>query len=153
MFGILVVTHGEMASGIIDATKMIIGEDEEKNANRIQLVTLKEGESPQTLHDEIEKRIKQMAESGIHGVLILTDLFGSSTTNAGVNVMLSNRSEGLRKGFEISVVSGLNLPMVLELIPALKENSSIKELTKIAVDTGRKSILDVADELAKRKRK
>jgi len=153
MFSILIVTHGEMASGIIDAAKMIIGEDEDQSPNSIQPVILKEGESPETFTDEIDKRIDQMAKGGMSGVLILTDLFGSSTTNAGVNVMISRKRAKLSKEFQIAVVSGVNLPMVLELIPALKSNSSIDEMVKLAVDTGRKSILDVADELAKRKKK
>jgi mannose/fructose-specific phosphotransferase system component IIA len=153
MFGILIVTHGQMAEGVIDAAKLIIGESEDSAMNIIQPIILKEGESPETLMDELNKKIEQMAQNGINGVLILADLFGSSTTNAGVKAMLSNESKKVRKGFEIAVVSGLNLPMVLELIPALRSDSSIEELTKLAVETGRKNILDVADELTKRKKK
>jgi mannose/fructose-specific phosphotransferase system component IIA len=154
MFGILVVTHGQMAEGVIDAARLIIGEDEEdRSMNSIQPIILEEGESPETLMEELNNRIEQMAQKGINGVLILTDLFGSSTTNAAVKAMLANKSEKVSKGLEIAVVSGLNLPMVLDLIPALRSDSSIDELTKLAIETGRKSILDVADELAKRKKK
>jgi mannose/fructose-specific phosphotransferase system component IIA len=153
MFGILIVTHGEMANGIMDAVRMILGEPEEKDAPIVEPIVLKEGESPETLIDKINKRIEKMAQNGINGVLILTDLFGSSTTNAGVKAMLSNRHQKVSKGFEIALVSGLNLPMVLELIPALASYSSIGELTKLAVDTGRKGIINISDELVKKKKK
>jgi mannose/fructose-specific phosphotransferase system component IIA len=152
MFGMLIVTHGEMANGVIDAARLIIGEDEDHDSQSIQPVILEEGQSPETLLEEINKRIEQMARNGINGVLILTDLFGSSTTNAGVKAMLSKIGEKVSRGFKIAVVSGLNLPMVLELVPALKSYASIDELIKLAVDTGRKSIMNVADELAKRKK-
>jgi mannose/fructose-specific phosphotransferase system component IIA len=152
MFGILIVTHGQMAEGVIDALKMIMGENEWPAADSIQPVILKEGESPETLIDEIDKRIRKMRESSIRGALILTDLYGSSTTNAAVKKMLSSRSDKSSREFGIAVVSGLNLPMVLELVPALKDAESIEELTNLAVNTGRKGIVNLTDELNKRKK-
>lgn len=145
------VTHGEMANGVMDAVRLIIGEDQE--GLRIQKIILEEGESPETLVIEITKRVEQIARKGFCGVLILTDLFGSSTTNAGVKTMLSENAKKVNEKFEIAVVSGFNLPMVLELIPALNDAESIEQLTKLAVETGMKSIMNVSDELTKRKKK
>jgi len=146
------VTHGEMANGVMDAVRIIVGEDEEKERLHIQKVILGEGESPETLVIEITQRVEQMAQKGFGGVLILTDLYGSSTTNAGVKTMLSENAK-VNEKFQIAVVTGFNLPMVLELIPVLNDAESIKELTKLAVETGMKSIINVSDELMKRKKK
>jgi len=153
MFGILVVTHGVMANGIIDAMRMIFGQPEDKDTGLIEPVVLKEGESPETLLSEINRKIGQMKAHGIKGVLILTDLFGSTTTNAGLNVMLTKK--GTKKGQKngVAIVTGVNLPMLLELIPALKSCKSVDELAKLAVDVGKKSIMNVAEEMARRKKK
>jgi len=153
MFGILVVTHGEMASGIIDAMRMIFGQPEDKETGIVEPVVLKEGESPETLLAEINGRIEQMKAHGAKGVLILTDLFGSTTTNAGLNAMLTEKGTKKVQKNGVAVVSGINLPMLLELIPALKSCKSVEELAKLAVDVGKRSIMNVAEEMAKRKKK
>lgn len=151
MFGIIVVTHGEMAGSTIDAAKMIYGQPEDQHKPPIETVMLKEGESPETLLDELDDRIEKMREGGAKGVLILADLFGSSTANAGMRIMLANTDK--EKTAEIAVVSGVNLPMLLEIIPALDTTKSIEELAKLAVDAGKKGIINLADEMAKRKKK
>jgi mannose/fructose-specific phosphotransferase system component IIA len=151
MFGIIIVTHGDMAAGIIDAAKMIYGQPENRHKLPVEMVVLKEGQSPETLLDEIGNRIEKMNEGGVKGVLILADLFGSSTTNAGMRMMLANA--GTETVAAIAVVSGVNLPMLLELIPALDKYNSIEDLANLAVEVGRKGIMNIADEIAKRKKK
>jgi mannose/fructose-specific phosphotransferase system component IIA len=154
MFGILIVTHGEMANGIMDAVRMILGEPEEKDAPIVKPIVLKEGESPETLAEEINDRIQRIMRNGAKGFLILTDLFGSSTTNVAVKTMLGKkRVEKTSQRYEMAVVSGVNLPMVLELIPALGSAKTMDKLAKLAVDSGRKNIMNVEEELAKRKKK
>jgi mannose/fructose-specific phosphotransferase system component IIA len=150
MFGIILVTHGDMASGIIDAAMMIYGQPEDRNKTRIEVVALKEGESPQMLLDELSERIEKLKNGGVAGVLILADLFGSSTTTAGTRILLAK--PGKQKAVPIAVVSGLNLPMLLELMPALDKSASIEEVAKLAVEAGRKGIINMADEIADRKR-
>jgi mannose/fructose-specific phosphotransferase system component IIA len=151
MFGIIVVTHGEMATSTIDAAKMIYGQPEDQYKLSIETVVLKEGESPETLLDELDDRIEKMREDGAMGILILADLFGSSTANAGMRIMLANTDK--EKTADIAVVSGVNLPMLLEIIPALDTTKSIEELAKLAVNAGKKGIINLADEMAKRKKK
>jgi len=58
--------------------------------------------------------------------LILTDLFRPMTTNAGMNALLAKKGG-------VAVVSGVNLPKLLELIPALKACKSVDESTKLAL--------------------
>jgi PTS system mannose-specific IIA component len=151
MFGIIVVTHGEMATGTIDAAKMIYSQQESDHKPPIESVVLREGESPETLLDELEERIEKMKEGGAKGVLILADLFGSSTANAAMRIMLANANA--KEKAEIAVVSGVNLPMLLEIIPVLDTSNSIEELAKLAAETGRKGIINFSDEIAKRKKK
>ena len=151
MFGIILVTHGEMAAGIMDAAKMIYGLPEDPKKPAVEIVELKEGESPETLIDKLEDRIEKMKDGGVKGVLIISDLFGSSTTNAGTRLMLANRNN--KEVAHIAVVSGLNLPMLLELLLALDKSNSIEELANLAVEVGRKGIINIADEIAKRRKK
>jgi mannose/fructose-specific phosphotransferase system component IIA len=151
MLGIILVTHGEMAEGIMDAAKIIYGQPEDMQEIPIEIVELKEGESPETLISALEDRIEKMKAKGIKGALIISDLFGSSTTNAGTRLMLANKKD--KEVASIAVVSGLNLPMLLELIPASKRSNSAEELASLAVEVGRRGITSVADELAKRRKK
>lgn len=154
MFGVLIVTHGEMANGLMDAVTMILGEPEGKDSHMLELVGLKEGESPETLADEVNDKIQRMILGGATGVIVLTDLFGSSTANAGVNSMLHRKSNDKEtQKNDIAVVSGVNLPMLLEVIPGSKTCQTIDELTNLAVDSGKRNIISAADEIIKRKKK
>ncbi len=75
MYGIVVVSHGYLAKEALRTATMIVG----KISGKVAEASLVEGMPPQTFVDIVAKTIEEVYDDG--GVLILTDLFGGSTTN------------------------------------------------------------------------
>ena len=64
-------------------------------------------------------------------ILFLVDLFGGSPFNAASILAFDN--------VNIDVVTGVNLPMLLEVYSNL-ENSTLNELVEIAINSAQKSV-------------
>lgn len=129
MVGVLVVAHGEMASGLLDAARMIVGEHE-----ALLALSLQEMEDVEGLMDKVEKAISQV--DGGEGVLVMVDLPGASPFNASARIAMQ------REG--IGVVTGVNLPMLAELL-VLREGSSLDELVDIAKEAGTSGIRTLSE--------
>lgn len=128
MVSILVITHGEMAAGMIDSLKLIAGEPE--NVEPIALVA---GQDFEDFKAEIKQRIKALDKGD--GVLVLVDLFGASPYNA--SMFLYNELQG--EGNNIRIVTGVSLPMLLET-NAMKEFMSLEELANHALSSGKEGV-------------
>lgn len=129
MVSILVITHGEMAAGMIDSLKLIAGEPE--NVEPIALVA---GQDFEDFKAEIKQKIKALDKAG-DGVLVLVDLFGASPYNA--SMFLYNELQG--EGHNIRVVTGVSLPMLLET-NAMKDFMSLEELAAHALSSGKEGV-------------
>jgi len=101
-------------------------------------VVLEENEAPETMRDEITETIDSLNTE--EGVIVLLDLFGGTPSNV---------SASLIKDLNIEVVSGVNLPMLLEII-LRRDSSNLKELGKVAVKAGKEGIVSVNELLEKR---
>lgn len=123
MFTIIVVTHGKLASALIETSRMIVG-----NQEGIYAVELEEGQSPESLRERIEALLGEKT-------LILTDLFGASPFN--VSIKLLDRAE---------VVTGVNLPMLLEILT--NRDLEVEEAAALAESSGREGITDVRAKLS-----
>lgn len=120
MVNLIIATHGEMSKEVVNLTKMVLGESENLN-----YVTFLPGEGPEDL---IEKYTTIINDSNIESTIFLVDLFGGSPYNAACRVAAENEN--------IDVITGVNIPMVLELLEAREENKSIQELVEIAKVSG-----------------
>jgi mannose/fructose-specific phosphotransferase system component IIA len=69
--------------------------------------------------------------------LVLADLMGGSPSNAAARLALTNP--------KLHLVSGLNLPMVLEVLTSVEETAA--ELVAVALHAGREGVQDVAAQL------
>ncbi|ONK27490.1 PTS N-acetylgalactosamine transporter subunit IIA [Streptococcus azizii] len=98
MIQLVVVAHGEFASGILTSLRLIAGEVE-----KVVAIDFVEGMSAQ----EVKDRIKQTI-SGEKQVLILTDLVGGTPFKTSVELVVEQGQQ------EIAVLSGLNLAMLLD---------------------------------------
>ena len=120
MVGILLVSHGQMASGLLDATELIVGEQE-----NIAVIELQEKDAIDELETSIEQAVQKL-NSG-DGVLILVDLFGASPFNASSRVAVRYSN--------VDVITGMNLPMLLETVMN-NETSDLEALIEIATNAG-----------------
>ena len=117
MIHLIVACHGRFAEELVNSAAMVFGE-----AEGVHAVTFMPGEGPEDL---IRKYEAIMAEAGISDdVLFLVDLFGGSPYNAAIRVAAPTA--------RADVLSGVNLPMLLELLDSRDEKSTVADLVKRA---------------------
>ena len=116
MVGIILASHGEFAEGILQSGAMIFGEQQ-----NVAAVTLMPSEGPQDLREKIEAAIASFDDR--EQVLILVDLWGGTPFN---------QSSALLEGQEDkwAIVSGLNLPMLIEAYGARFSDASAHEIAQ-----------------------
>jgi mannose PTS system EIIA component len=129
MIGLVLVTHGRLASEFIVAMEHVVGPQE-----RIAGICI----GPD---DDMDQRRKDISEAiaGVDdgtGVIILTDLFGGTPSNLAISLMKSDK---------IEVIAGVNLPMLIRLEGARK-TMDVRAAVAAAREAGRKYI-SVASEI------
>ncbi|WP_294363932.1 mannose/fructose/sorbose PTS transporter subunit IIA [uncultured Clostridium sp.] len=100
MVGIVIASHGEFASGILQSGQMILGEQE-----NVKACTLMPSDSPENIKAKMEEAITSFDNKD--EVLFLIDLWGGTPFN---------QASALINGHEDkwAIVTGLNLPMLVE---------------------------------------
>ena len=124
MIGIVIVTHSQLGDALIEAAEFIIG----NRPDALVSVSIDLNESAEVLRGKIAAGIKKVKSED--GVLILTDMFGGTPSNLSYSFL----EEG-----QIEVISGVNLPI---LIQAANTRAKV-DLAKLAVKLeafGKKSI-------------
>lgn len=101
MVGIIVSGHGHFADGLISASEVIAGSQE-----NLMAVNFPSGDTSENLYEKLEKAVMNM---NCQSFLFLTDISGGTPFNQ--SVLLSSKC-----GAECRVVSGTNLPSLLEAI-------------------------------------
>jgi PTS system mannose-specific IIA component len=122
--GIVLVSHGSLASGMMDAAAMIVG-----NLEAVAAVGLFESEAVEDLMGKIGAALAEVDQG--EGILILVDAFGASPFNASARLALERKN--------IEVLTGMNLPMLLELA-VQREGRDLAGVTELALQTGISSI-------------
>lgn len=123
MAKIFLVSHGEMSLEVLKSAEMIIGHQED-----IKAIPFYSHESREQLMSKIEKELYNQKNEHY---LIMVDLRGGTPFNA--SILLS-------KKYNITVVTGLNLPSLLEAITMVETIKSLEELADIIVQVGKNSI-------------
>jgi mannose/fructose/sorbose-specific phosphotransferase system IIA component len=124
MIGILLVTHGKLATGLLDAVEMIVGKQEAVGA-----LELTGQDNIEEFKNRIEDAMRDLDSSD--GVLIFVDMMGASPFNLSARVALSRDN--------VEVVTGVNLPILLETIMQ-REGATLRELVEIIEQTGPESV-------------
>jgi PTS system mannose-specific IIA component len=136
MVGILVVSHGRLATELLAAARTI----EPALSEQARAITLDWNVEPDAARSEIARALKEL-DTG-DGVVVLTDMFGGTPTNLSVSFLDPARSE---------VVTGANLPMLIKLASVRRSNSQpLRELARVVAEKGQKSIYVVSEILAHR---
>lgn len=124
MVGVVLATHGGLGEALIGAMEMILGAQPRVGALSLQLA------------DRLEDATARLqaalagADEG-DGVLVLTDMFGDTPSNAAISL----RQEG-----RVEVVSGVNLPMVVRLGCTRATSLPLAETARWLEIKGRRSI-------------
>lgn len=132
MISILIVSHGELAAGMLNALQMLTGEQE-----RVAALGLLESEAPEDLVERVRESIDSMDDGD--GVLIAVDLFGATPFHASSRLFLESDKQ-------IEVITGVNLPMLAEIM-VNREDASLEELVKQAYQAGLSGIQMLPDSI------
>ncbi|MCC3245981.1 PTS sugar transporter subunit IIA [Methylocystis sp. WRRC1] len=123
MIGMVLVTHGHLATEFRAALEHVVGPQE-------QLVAISIGPE-----DDMERRRRDIIEairesdSG-DGVVLLTDMFGGTPSNLAISVM---------NGGKVEVLAGVNLPMLIKLA-SVRDTAPLEQAVLAAQDAGRKYV-------------
>ena len=124
MIGIVIVTHSQLGDALIEAAEFIIG----KRPEALVSVSIDLNESAEVLRGKIAAGIKKVKSK--EGVLILTDMFGGTPSNLSYSFL----EEG-----QIEVISGVNLPILIQAVNTRAKLDLIKLGVKLEA-FGKKSI-------------
>ena len=124
MISVIIGTHGMFSEEILKSAEMIFGAQE-----NVGIVTFKPGEGIENLVEKYNKLIGEL--DCADGVLFMVDLFGGSPFNAASIIAMKNDN--------MEIVTGVNLPMILETLGS-RDFSSLSELLAIAENSGKEAI-------------
>ncbi|ENY99826.1 mannose/fructose/sorbose PTS transporter subunit IIA [Clostridium thermobutyricum] len=140
MVGIILASHGDFANGILQSSSMIFGEQE-----NVKAVTLMPSEGP----DDIKAKIEQAIASfeNVEEILFLVDLWGGTPFNQTNSLFEEHKDKW-------AIVTGMNLPMVIEAFGARFSMESAHEIAASILNSSREGIkvkpenLEVVEEKA-----
>ncbi len=140
MTGIMIIAHGALAGELVNSVAMIMG-----RVPLLRAVGLGSDQSLDDLKHEIEEAWQELERGGAGQILVLVDMFGGSCSNVAARLVCDSEPG------QVAVVTGVNLPMVLEA-SIDRDLYEFKDLVDRVVKAGRKSIVDVRAVLAEKLR-
>lgn len=126
MIGFILTGHAQFSNGIASAIDMVAGDQP-----AFQIVPF-DGAQAATFGEDLRSAISAM-RSETDGVLVFADLLGGTPFNQAM--MISQEIDG------VEVVTGANLPMLIELLLTHGNGSNLKELAEQAVEVGKMGIV------------
>jgi mannose PTS system EIIA component len=128
MIGVVVVTHGQLATELVNAAEMIVGDLPQFTA-----VSIGWHDDVDDAREEIGQAIARV-QTG-EGVLLLTDMFGGTPSNLGMTFLARDKVE---------VITGVNLPMLIK-IAGLRASTDLLAVARAMRDDGRAAIWIASD--------
>ena len=128
MIGVVVLTHGHLATELLNAAETIVGD-----LPRFTAVSIGWHEDVQDARDEIHEAIERVQAEG--GVLLLTDMFGGTPANLGITFLESGRVE---------VITGVNLPMLIK-VASMTGGTNLLDVARELREHGRNAIWVASD--------
>jgi mannose PTS system EIIA component len=127
MVNVIVAAHGELAHSLVGSSEMILGK-----VPGVAAVTFLPGQGPEDLLADYD-RLSPAGEATI----LLVDLFGGSPYNAAVRWALAHEGS--------DVVTGVNLPMLIEVLTKVRRGRGVEALVTSAQSAGSAGIRSFRD--------
>lgn len=130
MTGLVLVTHAGLAGALLQSAEMIVGKIEW--CEQVEV-------APEERADAIMSRmVAAVGKVSAGGAIIMTDLFGGTPSNMAMSFL---------KDGSVEVVTGVNLPMMIEFC-SKRDRLGVSELAAALNKSGREGII-VAGEFLK----
>ena len=137
MIGVVVVTHGQLATELLNAAEMIVGD-----LPRFAAVSIGWHDDVTDAREDIAQAIERVkSDGGEAGVLLLTDMFGGTPSNLAMTFIETN---------QIEVITGVNLPMLIKLA-GLTKSADLLAVARDMREHGRNAIWVASDFLRSEK--
>jgi len=122
---ILLISHDDVGKTLLDASINTLG----FCPLTAEILSIPNSCDPELKIAKARKKVKEIDHGD--GVLILTDIYGSTPSNIAC---------ALSKDDNVRVISGLNLPMLIRVLNY--PNLNIDELVQKAISGGKEGIMD-----------
>ena len=123
MIGMVLVTHGQLATGFRAALEHVVGPQ-----SRFETITIGPEDDMEQRRADILGAVARVQDGS--GVVLLTDMFGGTPSNLAISVMDRGK---------IEVIAGVNLPMLIKLA-SLRGREDLPTCVAHAQEAGRKYI-------------
>jgi PTS system mannose-specific IIA component len=133
--GVVVVTHGQLATELVNSAEMIVGD-----LPQFAAVSIGWHDDVEHAKEEIGRAIARVqasaggSEQQPAGVLVLTDMFGGTPANLAVTFVSP----------QVEIITGVNLPMLIKLARAPKQ-ADLLTLARDLREDGRNAIWVASD--------
>jgi PTS system mannose-specific IIA component len=136
VIGVVVVTHGQLATELLNAAEMIVGD-----LPKFAAVSIGWHDDVSDAREDIAQAIERVRGDADAGVLLLTDMFGGTPSNLAMTFIETNK---------IEVITGVNLPMLIKLAGHAK-SSDLLAVARDMREHGRNAIWVASDFLRSEK--
>jgi PTS system mannose-specific IIA component len=123
LIGMVLVTHGRLASELVAALEHVVGAQ-----RNVAAVCIGPEDDMEQRRKEILDQVAKVNDGS--GVVVLTDMFGGTPSNLAISIMDKAKVE---------IIAGVNLPMLIKLA-SVRQNQDLARAVDSAQDAGRKYI-------------
>jgi PTS system mannose-specific IIA component len=123
MIGMVLVTHGRLATEFVAALEHVVGEQEQ-----VASVCIGPDDDMEQRRLDILNSVAEVDDGS--GVVLLTDMFGGTPSNLAISIMDKAKVE---------VIAGVNLPMLIKLA-SVRQSEKLANAVLAARDAGQKYI-------------
>lgn len=127
MVSILIIGHGNYATGALSATRLVAGAPE-----NVYALDFEEGMSPEELKEKMSALLASIPDKE---VLIMADLAGGTPFRTAVELKMT------QTGKDVRVVAGANMPALMEAAFS-SESMGLAELAADVLQTGVEGFMD-----------
>lgn len=129
MIGVIIISHNDVAREMIKCCQTIVG--------RLECLETISFYSDEHLIDLEEKFDDALAKlEGCTGILVLIDMFGGSPSNIAIKKLADYP--------DMEILSGFNIPMILELI-SRESITNIIQLKEKLLNRSKAGIIDIKE--------
>jgi len=120
---ILIISHDGLAEALLRSAEMICGEQSD-----VAVLGLQEGDGLTNFMEKVKEQIQLLKNEA--GLLVMVDLQGGTPWNATVGFCHPG----------VCILTGVNLPMLLEVLMCRDQKEHASELIELAVQSGQSGI-------------
>ena len=132
--GIILISHGHFAEYAMKSAEMIVGKQE-----NYKIISVTDDKDLENVLSEIRDAYKKLKDE--REVIVLADIFGGTPCNAGSRMILD--------GCDITVYTGFNLPVLLELL--LNRELPTEEIKDKLEEVYKNAFININDKLSSQK--